>query len=175
MGQGGFTRQRFWSNLEHKLLGPSKNIVLLFSPRFLYFLTALIMKCHHRSLAINQETDNFQSETEEKKGFILIFLSRIKFNIEDSMRFIVSSTDYGRPMQPFFIKIPHFLGLGRQFGQIILGHLGYFRQIYQHHFGTVSPLSKPSINQTLFLQKMKSLYPHPKYQFGIGICTWAAK
>ena len=35
-------------------------------------------------------------------------------------------------------------------GRYILGH---FRQIYQHPFGTVSPLSKVFINQPLFLQK----------------------
>ena len=66
-GRGEFNPPRFWSNLEQSLLSPSKDIVLLVPPRFLDFPTALIMKCHHRSLAINQETDNFQSETEEKK------------------------------------------------------------------------------------------------------------
>ena len=94
-----------------------KTLNYLLPPRFSEIPPALIMKCHHRSLAINQETDNFQSETEEKKRFILIFLSRINLNIEDSMRFIVSSTDYGRAMKPFF------MGLCRQFDQIILGHL----------------------------------------------------
>ena len=43
------------------------------------------------------------------------------------------------------------------------------------HFRTVSPLSKFSIDQPLFLQKTKSLYPNPKYLFGIGIGIWAAK
>jgi hypothetical protein len=33
----------------------------------------------------------------------------------------------------------------------------------------VSPLSMFSINQPLFLQKTKPLYPNPKYLFGIWI------
>ena len=59
----------------------------------------------------------------------------------------------------------------------ILGHLGYFWPIYQHpaHYGTVSPMSMFSINQPLFLQNTKPLYPNPKYLFGIGIWNWAAK
>ena len=36
------------------------------------------------------------------------------------------------------------------------------------HFGTVSPLSMFSIIQPLFLQKTKTLYPHPKHLFGMG-------
>ena len=52
-----------------------------------------------------------------------------------------------------------------------MGHLGYFRPIYQHiHFGTVRPFSMFSINQLFFLKKTpKPLYPNPKYLFGIGI------
>ena len=34
-------------------------------------------------------------------------------------------------------------------------------------FGTVSPFSMFSINQPLFLQKTKPLYPNPKHLFGI--------
>ena len=44
-----------------------------------------------------------------------------------------------------------------------------FEQFISTHFGTVSPLSMFSINQQLFLQKIKHLYPHIKYLFGIGI------
>ena len=47
--------------------------------------------------------------------------------------------------------------------------LGYFWPIYQRHFGIVSPLSMFSINQPLFLEETKPLYPNPKYLFGIGI------
>ena len=56
-----------------------------------------------------------------------------------------------------------------------MGHLEYFRPNYQHPFGTVSPLSMFFIIQSLFLQKTKSLYPHPKYLFAIWIWIWAAK
>ena len=40
------------------------------------------------------------------------------------------------------------------------------------HFVAVSPLFNI---QPLFLQKIKPLYPHPKYLFGIGILIWATK
>jgi hypothetical protein len=47
----------------------------------------------------------------------------------------------------------------------------YFRPIYQHPFwcSAASSLSMFSINQPLFLQKTKPLYPNPKYIFWIGI------
>ena len=64
-------------------------------------------------------------------------------------------TDYGRPMKPFFHPNPKLLGLGRQFRQI--------------NFGTFGVLSIFSINQPLFLQKTKPLYPNSKYLFGIAI------
>ena len=44
---------------------------------------------------------------------------------------------------------------------------GIFGQFISTHFGTVSPLSMFSINQPLFLQKTKLLYPNPKYLFGL--------
>ena len=37
------------------------------------------------------------------------------------------------------------------------------------HFGTVSPLSMFSIYQPVFLQKIKPLYPNPKYYLGLGL------
>ena len=37
------------------------------------------------------------------------------------------------------------------------------------HFGTVSPLSMFSINQSLFLQKTKPLYPNPNIYLGLGL------
>ena len=40
---------------------------------------------------------------------------------------------------------------------------GIFGQFISTHFGTVSPLSMFFINQPLFLQKIKSLYPNPIY------------
>jgi hypothetical protein len=60
----------------------------------------------------------------------------------------------------------------------MLGAFGVFMADWRFistHFGTVSPLSMFSINQPLFLQKTKPLYPNPKYLFGIGILIWAEK
>ena len=66
---------------------------------------------------------------------------------------------------------PELLGLGRQIGQI---SSGAFEVTISTHFGTVSPLSMFTVIQSLFLQKTKPLYPHPKYLFEIGICSpWA--
>ena len=45
---------------------------------------------------------------------------------------------------------------------------GIFGWLISTHFGTVSPLSMFSINQPLFLQKTKPLYPNPS----IFICDW---
>ena len=66
---------------------------------------------------------------------------------------------------------PQTFGLCRQFGQINFGAFGVFLA----HIGTMSPLSMFSINQPLFLQKTKPLYPNPEYLSGIGIWIWAAK
>ena len=60
-------------------------------------------------------------------------------------------------------------------GQTIWGNLGIFGWFISTYFGTVSPLSVFSINQPVFLQKTKPLYPNPKYLFAIGIWIWAAK
>ena len=46
----------------------------------------------------------------------------------------ILNTNYGRPMKPFFIKIPNFWAWTDNLGRYILGHLGYFRLIYQHPF-----------------------------------------
>ena len=81
------------------------------------------------------------------------------------------STDYGRPMKPFFIEIPHFWAWADKFW----GIWGIFERFISTHFGTVSPLSMFSINQPIFLQKNKPLYPNPKYVFGIEIWIWATK
>jgi hypothetical protein len=75
------------------------------------------------------------------------------------------STDYGRPMEPFFIEITNFWAWADTFWVI----WGIFGQFISTHFGTVSPLSRFFINQSLFLQKAKPLYSNPKYVFGIGI------
>ena len=81
------------------------------------------------------------------------------------------------PNEAFFHRNPKLLGLGRQFGQTIWADKfwGIFGQFISTHFGKVSPLSMFSINQPLFLQKTKPLYPNPKYLFAIGIWMLAAK
>ena len=78
-------------------------------------------------------------------------------------------TDYGRPMKLFPLKSQIF-GLGQIiWADKFWGIWGILGQFISTHFGTVSPLSMFSINQPLFLQKTKPLYPNPKYLFGIGI------
>ena len=76
-------------------------------------------------------------------------------------------------MKPFFIEIPNFWAWADKFW----GIWDIFGQFISPHFGTVSPLSMFSINQPLFLQKTKHLYPNHKYLFGIGILIliWTAK
>ena len=79
------------------------------------------------------------------------------------------TTDAQRSL--FSLKSRTF-GLGQtNWADKFWGLWGIFGQTISTHFGTVivSPLSMFSIIQPLFLQKTKSLYPHPKYLFGIGI------
>ena len=70
----------------------------------------------------------------------------------------ITSTDYGRAMKPFFIKIPNFWAWADKFW----GIWGIFGRFISTQFGTVSSLSMFSIDQPLFLQKTKPLYPNPK-------------
>ena len=72
-------------------------------------------------------------------------------------------------MKHFFIKIPNFWAWQTIWADKFWGIWGIFGQFISTHFGTVGPLSMFSINQPLFLQKTKPLYPNPKYLFGIGI------
>ena len=72
-------------------------------------------------------------------------------------------------MKPSFIEIPNFLAWADNLGRLIFGHLAHFQRIYQHPFWYSESQSMFSINQQLFLQKIKPLYPNPKYLFGIGI------
>ena len=72
-------------------------------------------------------------------------------------------TDYGRPMKLFFIEIQN---LGRQIGQIHFGAFGVFLANLSAPILILCPLSMFSINQPLFLQKTRPLYPNPKYLFG---------
>ena len=81
------------------------------------------------------------------------------------------TTDYRHPMKPLFIEIPNFwawadrLWVDKFWG--ILDNIGLF---ISTHLGTVSPLSTFFINQQLFLQKTKPLYPLSKSQ--IFIWDW---
>ena len=61
------------------------------------------------------------------------------------------TTDYGRPMKPFFIEIPNFCAWADTFW----GIWGIFGQFIGTHFGIVNPLSMFFINQQLFLQNTK--------------------
>jgi hypothetical protein len=72
-------------------------------------------------------------------------------------------------MKPFFIEIPNVWAWADNLGRHVLGHLVYFRPIYQHPFWYCESLVHVSINQPLFLKKTKPLYPNPKYLFGIRI------
>ena len=55
------------------------------------------------------------------------------------------------------------------------GIWGIFSRFISTHFGTVSSLSMFSINQPLFLQKTKPLYPNRRNLFGSGSWIWAGK
>ena len=78
----------------------------------------------------------------------------------------ILNTHYGQQERAFFGKSQTF-GLGQtNWAQIFWGILGIFEQFISTNLGAVSPFSMFSINQSLFLQK--SLYPNPKYLFGIG-------
>ena len=80
-------------------------------------------------------------------------------------------------MQAFFIEIQKFWAWADNLGGQIWGSFAVcsFGQFISIHFGAVSSLFMFSINQPLFLQKTRPLYPNPKHLFGIGIRIWAAK
>ena len=67
-------------------------------------------------------------------------------------------------MQPFFIEISKF------WADIFWGIWGIFGRFISTHFGTVSPLPMSSMNQPLYLQKTRPLYPVSTSQ--IFICDW---
>ena len=68
------------------------------------------------------------------------------------------------PNEAFFSSKSQTFGLGQTIWADKF--LGIFGQFVSTHFG---PLSMFSINQALFLQKMKPLHPNLKYLFGFGI------
>jgi hypothetical protein len=81
---------------------------------------------------------------------------------------IVLTMDYGHPKRAFFRKSQTF-GLGQtNWAENFWGIWGIFGQFISTHFGTVGSLSMFSINQPLFLQRTKPLYPNPKHLFGSG-------
>ena len=72
-------------------------------------------------------------------------------------------------MKPFLSKSQTF-GLGQKnWADKFGGIWGIFARFVSTHFGTLSPLSMFSIDQPLFLQKSKPLYPNAKCLLGIGI------
>ena len=74
------------------------------------------------------------------------------------------------PNEAFFHQNPKLFWLGQTiWADKSWGIWGIFGQFISTHFGAVSSLSIFSINQPLFLQKTKPLYPNPKYLFGIRI------
>ena len=78
----------------------------------------------------------------------------------------VKITDYRRSMN--FSSKSQTFGLGQKiWADKFRGIFSIFGQLISPHFGTVSPLSMFSINQSLFLQKL-SLYNYPKSKCGGG-------
>ena len=64
---------------------------------------------------------------------------------------------------------PELWGLGRQIGQIILGHLGYFRLNYQYPFWYSESLIHVFHYSTIISIKKLSLYIHiPNIYLGLG-------
>ena len=111
--------------------------------------------------------------TEQVKWSFLLFLTVIVLQSYMCMQIVLLyGTDYGRTMNPFFIEIPNFWAWANNLGRYILGHFWYFRPILVLW---VPWIVHVFYNQSLYLQKTKPLYPHPKYLFGIGIWIWAAK
>ena len=61
-------------------------------------------------------------------------LTHVQFDLGFFYTRMLTYTDYGRPMKPFFIKIRNFWAWADKLGRYILGHLGYFGPNYQHPF-----------------------------------------
>ena len=84
---------------------------------------------------------------EEMRSFLLlsVYLSHNN-GLMYFLNVYFTITDYGRPMKPFFIKVPNFCARADKF----CGILGIFGRFISTQFGT------------LFPQKTKPLYPNPK-------------
>ena len=87
------------------------------------------------------------------------FCNCITDNLLVTHSFKVACPQYSRLMKPFFFEIPNF------WVDKFWGIKGIFSRTISTHFGTVMF----SIFQLLFRQKIKPLYPHPKYLFGIWV------
>ena len=101
--------------------------------------------------------------------------SKNKQNYSCSKIFHVDEHGLRTPRQRFVSKISNFWAWADTLGWIFLRHLGYFRPDYLHPFWYSDFLVHVFHIQPLFLQKIKPLYPTPKYLFGSGICICAAK
>ena len=81
-----------------------------------------------------------------------------------------SETGTTDTQREFFFRKSQTFGLGdTNWAEKFGGVCGIFGHFISTHFCTVSPFFMFSINQQLFLQKTKPLYPNPKYLFGIYI------
>jgi hypothetical protein len=73
------------------------------------------------------------------------------------------NTDYGHlARESFSLKNSNFWAWADKFGGKFWGIWGIFGRFISTYFGTVSLLSTFSINQPLFVQKTKPLYPNSK-------------
>ena len=67
----------------------------------------------------------FHTQVQVSNGNKLSITNPINKNVVKCL-VMVEHKDYGRSMKPFFIEIPIFLGLSKQFGQINFGAFGVF-------------------------------------------------
>ena len=73
------------------------------------------------------------------------------------------------PNEAFFLSKSQTFGIGQTiWADKFWGIWSILNQFIITHFGIVNPLSIFFINQPLFLQKTKPLYPNPKYLLGLG-------
>ena len=82
----------------------------------------------------------------------------------------VKFMDYGRPMKPFFIKIPNFWAWADK----CWGIWGYFCPIYQHPFWYVLWVPCPCfpLNNHYFYQKLSLYIQIPNIYMRLGLGLW---
>ena len=76
--------------------------------------------------------------------------------------------DYKHPDRALFSKIPNFWAWADKLGRKFWGIWSIYGRFISTHFGTVGSMSMFSMNQILFLQKTKPIYPNPKNVFVSG-------